>query len=203
MDEMGIEELQVWTEGWTDRVYTEGSEDPDITLAELILLYFEWMSVHKATNASARAVYSLLLLVLPKDSNAGNYALSQKMLRKILETRVQLIEICPNDHVAFIDCQHPTLAHYQHAHRTCCPVCGCDRRLYLEDGSGRTRAAKTVYHLPIGPWLRDLFRDKEVAAYLDSALSNKPAGHVTKSRGWHEKVGDYCVSSFVWLVPFR
>jgi hypothetical protein len=179
-------DFQAWAKGWQHKVYTEESVNPDITLGELLLVYFEWMSVHKATDASAKAVYDLLLLLLPDDANAGTWALSKRLLKKICESRVIKLETCPNDHVAFIDCKHPKLAHYQHSHRSCCPVCGADR--WLTRGDGKKRAAKIVYHLPIGPWLRDLFRDVEIAPFLASDYEEQPPGHVTKSRGWHAKV---------------
>ena len=130
----------------------------------------------------------MLLTLLPVDANAASWALSKSLLRKVTEQRVRKIETltCPYDHVAFIDCVHPKLAHYKHSHRTSCPVCGCDRRITLNNG--KSRAAKTVYHLPIGPWLQDLFRDAEIARYLPSDSTTKPPGHVTKSRGWNRKV---------------
>jgi len=143
----------------------------------------------QVTDACAKAVYGLLLTVLPADANAGSWAVSKAMLKKVCESRMKKIETCPNDHIAYIDCKHPKLAHYQHAHRTCCPVSGCGADRVLTLANGKKRAAKTIYHLPIGPWLRDLFRDAEIAPLLDSEASTKPPGHVTKSRGWHEKVG--------------
>jgi hypothetical protein len=36
-----------WTKGWSEKVYSDGCANPDITLGELLLLYFEWMSVNK------------------------------------------------------------------------------------------------------------------------------------------------------------
>jgi hypothetical protein len=144
------------------------------------LFYFQ------VSDACAKAVYSLLLLLLPVDTNAGSWALSRALLKKICESRVRKIDTCPNDCIAYIDCKHPKLAHYKHAHRRCCPVCGADRWVVLPDGTKRT--AKEVYHLPIGPWLHDLFRDEEMAPYLDSETSEQPPGHVSKSRGWHEKM---------------
>ena len=43
------QELKDWTKGWNDTVYNEDCENPDITLGEMLLLYFEWMSVHKVS----------------------------------------------------------------------------------------------------------------------------------------------------------
>lgn len=42
-------DFTTWSSGWHDRVYNEDSVNPDITLGELLLLYFEWMSVHQVT----------------------------------------------------------------------------------------------------------------------------------------------------------
>ena len=176
-------------------VYKEDSANPDITLGELLLVYFEWMSVHKVTEASAKAVYTIMLTILPKDSNAGSWAKSKALLKKICDTRAQKIDTCPNDHIAFYDCQSPKLSHYKHSHRRSCPVCGADRWLY--GPNGKRRAAKTVYHLPVGPWLRDLFRDPELAKYLNSEVGTKPPGHVTKSRGWYDKVQNHGIREFL------
>jgi hypothetical protein len=148
----------------------------------------------QVSDAAAKAVYDLLLMLLPHDTNAGSWALSKNLLKKVCESRVVKIETCPNDCIAFIDCKHPKLSHYQHSHRQCCPKCGADR--WLTRADGKRRAAKTVYHLPVGPWLHDLFRDDEIAPYLASDHQDQPSGHVTKSRGWHEKV-PACVSCHV------
>jgi hypothetical protein len=149
----------------------------------------EFFFLVQVTDACAKGVYNLLLLLLPPDTNAGSWALSKNLLKKVCESRVVEIETCPNDCIAFIDCKHPKLSHYQHSHRQCCPTCGSDRWLVRADG--KKRAAKTVYHLPVGPWLRDLFRDDDIAPYLASDYEDQPKGHVTKSRGWHDKVHAY------------
>jgi hypothetical protein len=47
-------DFDTWTKGWTEKVYTEDCVNPDITLGELLLLYFEWMSVHKVCLAVPR-----------------------------------------------------------------------------------------------------------------------------------------------------
>jgi hypothetical protein len=40
-------DFETWTKGWRDKVYTDDCANPDITLGELLLVYFEWMSKHK------------------------------------------------------------------------------------------------------------------------------------------------------------
>ena len=167
-----------------------------------MLVIYTWLltltECLQVTDACAKAVYTLVLTILPKDSNAASWAHSKSMLKNIFEQRVKKIETCPNDHIAFIDCVQPELAHYQHDHRKCCPVCGADRVLTLENG--KKRAAKTVYHLPIGPWLHDLFRDVEIAPSLASDSTTMPPGHVTKSRGWYDKVNAYCRHKFTFHI---
>jgi len=45
-------DFAAWSRGWHDKVYNDDSTNPDITLGELLLVYFEWMSVHKVTTCS-------------------------------------------------------------------------------------------------------------------------------------------------------
>jgi hypothetical protein len=85
-----------------------------------------------------------------------------------------------------LTCTYAQMAHYRNAHRLWCPRCGSDRTLRLENGT--TRAAKTGYYLPCGTWFRDLFKNKELSAELSGGGDERPAGHVSHSRGWHQKV---------------
>ena len=57
------EELDEWTAGWEDQIYNGEQENPDISLGEVLLLYFEWMSVHKVTDACAQAVYTIMVTI--------------------------------------------------------------------------------------------------------------------------------------------
>ena len=40
-------DFTTWSKGWREKVYHEDTTNPDITLGELLLMYFEWMSVHQ------------------------------------------------------------------------------------------------------------------------------------------------------------
>ena len=42
-------DFESWASGWNERVYNDNSVNPDITLGEMLLMYFEWMSVHKVS----------------------------------------------------------------------------------------------------------------------------------------------------------
>jgi len=64
-NELDDEEMKVWTEGWDDQVYNQECVNPDISLGELLLLYFEWMSVHKVHTMHKRArTHSFLFIIL-------------------------------------------------------------------------------------------------------------------------------------------
>ena len=43
-------DFSTWSKGWHEQVYKEDSVNPDITLGELLLMYFEWMSVHQVIS---------------------------------------------------------------------------------------------------------------------------------------------------------
>jgi len=173
---------------WNDRVFPEdGESPPDILLGELLLMYFEWMSAHKVTDACAKSAYALLSALLPADANGGSWGTARKMLEAIYDQSVVCVDLCPNDCIAYYDCKHPTMAHYKHAHRTYCPDCGADRHLTHKDGT--TRAAKTGYYLPCGTWFRDLFKIDGLGKELSTdASTRRPVGHVSRSRGWNKKV---------------
>ena len=42
-------DFSTWSKVWHEKVYQEDSVNPDITLGEMLLMYFEWMSVHQVT----------------------------------------------------------------------------------------------------------------------------------------------------------
>jgi hypothetical protein len=173
---------------WDDRVFPEdGEPPPDIILGELLLVYFEWMGTHKVTNECAQAAYRLMSMLMPTDANGGSWTSAAKMLQAVYDQSVVAVDICANDCIAFYDCKHPKLAFYKHAHRTWCPRCGADRVLTHNDGT--TRPAKQGYYLPCGTWFRDLYKIDGLGPELSTdAAGRRPAGHVSKSRGWHKKV---------------
>jgi hypothetical protein len=172
--------------GWNDRVANVDSPQNDLILGELLLLYFETISTYKLSDAAAKAIYTLMELCLPPDSNSASYQQSKNMLDQIHTQRVIKVDLCPKDCIAYINCKHPKLAHYKHYHRTHCPACGADRKITV---NGKTRAAKTGYFLPLGPYLRDCFKQDHMANERSQTDGpTQPPGHVSKSTGWHKKV---------------
>jgi hypothetical protein len=64
-DDLDDEEKEVWTQGWDEQVYKDDSVPPDISLGELLLLYFEWMSVHKVNTTTIHTpAYSYVYIIL-------------------------------------------------------------------------------------------------------------------------------------------
>ena len=105
---------------------TSAEDDDDVLLGELLLYYFEWFCVNKENDNSARGVHGLLSMLLPKTAHLlPKWSTLKALLEKCHKENVQAVHLCPNDHIAFIDCTHPKLAHYQHADRTVCPHPGC------------------------------------------------------------------------------
>jgi hypothetical protein len=178
---------------WNDKVWVDDDQaPPDVILGELMLMYFEWMGTFKPPDASAKAVYGVMNLLMPKDANGGSWYQAQKLLTAIYDNTVVAVDICPNDCIAYYDCKHPKMKHYQHAHRTWCPCCGANRRVTHADGS--SRVARQGYYLPCGTWFRDLFKVEGMPERLSTDnRDNIPSGHASKSRGWKQKVCFFCL----------
>jgi hypothetical protein len=176
------------TPTWNDPVFPlNGEKPPDIILGELLLIYFEWMSAHKVTDACAEACATMMGQLMPPGANGLKWQGAQKLLTAIYNHTVVSVDICPNDCISYYDCKHPKMAHYKHAHRTWCPRCGADRKLTHKDGT--IRSAKKGYYLPCGTWLRDLFKIPDLAKELNTeTASSRPPGHASASRGWKQKV---------------
>jgi hypothetical protein len=173
-------------DGWFNPVYNPDDERSSITLGELLILFFEWMTAHTVTDACARGVYTILNAMVPPGSNSGTWTHAKQLLENIHEQRVLPVDLCPNDCIAYYDCKHPKLQHYQHSHRTFCHKCGADR--YLTIGE-KTKPAKRGYHLPVGPWLRDGFASAEFQNERSfNSGTEQPPGHVSHSMGFYDKV---------------
>jgi len=174
---------------WYDSVYQSMDDPndqlPDILLAELIALYSEWMFAFKVTDACAKAVYVMLNTLLPEDANIGSWPQLKRALEQVTTDSVVEIDVCPNDCIAYINCTHPKLAHYKHAHRTWCPQCGTDRFLIVDRVQ---RPAKRAFYFPLRNYLQGLFGSDELAEYLPFDEGERPSGHVKNSWGWHHKV---------------
>jgi hypothetical protein len=169
---------------WDELLY--GAEDTtpsDVLLGELLLYYFEWFAAKKESKASAQAVHGLLSMLLPKDNNVPGWAHLKNLLEKVHADNVQAVHLCPNDHIAFIDCTHPKLKHYKHSHRQFCPHPGCGAARYVTNESGQQVPAKVGYYFPIDPFLRDIFKDPDLQEHLHQDVGEYPPGHTRHSKG--------------------
>jgi hypothetical protein len=176
-------------EGWGDDLSVE---DRKVLVGELLLTFFEWMCVHKPTNECARAVHAMLTLLVPPDAtNMPEWSDMLSLLDIVYKNVVIEVDLCPNDHIAFVNATHPKLiaAGYMHAHRSFCPHPGCGAARYKPaDGSGRKVPVKKGYYFPIDTWVSSIFRDGHTTAHRQHTVGEFPPGHVRRSRGFFEKV---------------
>ena len=112
----------------------------------------------------------------------------KRLLDQVHTNNVQKVDMCPNDHIAFVDITHPSMPHYKHAHRNKCPHPGCGASRYLTDKTGKTVTAKVGFYFPLDPFLLDIFKDPDLEEYLHHNMGKFPPGHTRRSRGFHEKV---------------
>jgi hypothetical protein len=164
-------------------------EGDSVLLGELLLYYFEWMSANKATDACAKGVHGLLSMLLPANSHImPKWATLKRMLEQVHKNNVEAVHLCPNDHVAFVDCTHPKLAHYQHADRTVCPHPGCGAHRYVTNQKGQKKPAKVGFYFPLDPFLHDLFKDPDLCEHAHQNVGQFPPGHTRHSKGWYDKM---------------
>jgi hypothetical protein len=178
--------------GWHEKVQPDDAPPLDVLVGELLLTYFEWMCVHKPTNECARAVHSMLVMLLPPGSSGmPEWSEVHKLLDVVYRNVVIEVDLCPNDHIAFVTATHPRLiaAGYNHGHRTFCPHPGCGAARYkLGDGSGRKVPVKKGYYFPLDSFVCSIFRDESTRPCREHTAGEFPSGHVRRSKGFYEKV---------------
>jgi hypothetical protein len=169
-----------------------GKEDNttnEVLLGELLLYYFEWYCSFKESDASAKAVHGLLSMLIPTNHNIlPQWATLKRMLEAVYHSNVKSVDLCPNNHIAFVDCSHPKLAHYQHSDRQFCPHPGCGAARYVTNRKGKRVAAKVGYYFPLDPFLQDIFKDPDLLEHMHHNTGQFPPGHTRHSKGWYDKI---------------
>lgn len=178
---------------WQQPLYESAVDNADneniISVGEILLMFFEWMTAYKPPIASTKAMHKVFSVSFPSPNNFPSWHKMHKMLDMMFESGVVQVEMCPNDHIAFADMTHPTLGHYKHAHRTTCPVCNDARYI---DNNGKKIAAKVGYYFKLDSYLASIF-NKTDTTFLrsrcwDHSTYTFPPGHIRHSRRWHEKM---------------
>ena len=98
------------------------------------------------------------------------------------------IEICRNDCIAYYDTIHLSGQFAsKNSHRTKCPICDASR--YVTDPkTGRVLPAKSMFHFQLKSYVRSLYNRPDLSAHLWHDCGDNPEGHVTRSRGFRQKV---------------
>ena len=165
--------------------YVSGMELPGITTLEVVCIMLDWMTTNKIHDTGAEDIWRRLRLFLPTVA-MPTFEEARNLVKKHKAMRIQRIEICTNDCIAYWDCKNiPEMSDYKHSHRSKCPECNEPR--WVSKG-GRLMPRKVVYFTPIGPWLQDLYRRTDLVPFLFSDADGHPEGHITRSRGYKQKV---------------
>jgi hypothetical protein len=170
----------------TKLMETDPDQTPGTLLGELLLYYFEWMSAHKVPDTCAQAVHGLLRLLLPKDNTFPAWTTLKSMLEQVYKNNVIIVDLCPNNCIAYWNPKHPKLAASRHFHRSKCPKCDATR--YLTDALRETRTVKVGYYFPLDDWMFSMFKDPDLQPNIDHDSGEFPPGHTRRSNGFHAKV---------------
>ena len=158
----------------------------------LVLLFLDWMSTHKATDEASAAVWGLLVAMAPAECVLPRFGQVKYMLKRRKNAMVRRIDICQNDCIAYYDTKHmPVMGGgaSSHWHRTKCPVCGMPR--YIDDPvTGLQQSVKVMYHFPVAGFIRSLFQRADLVPHLFWDSGEHPPSHLTRSRGFKKKVVD-------------
>ena len=68
-----------------------------------------------------------------------------------------------------------------------CPVCNTGRYV-VDPTDNKLRPAKVIFFFPIAPFVRSLFSRPDMVPHLYTDADGMPEGHVTRSRGFEQKV---------------
>lgn len=185
---------------WNDRMNDNDNEDDAATLGELLVMYFDWMTTHKVTLTCARAVHSMLNMMMPADASSfpKKYSQLQAMLNAVYDHNVQQVHLCPYDCIAYVDATHPALlvenpnipaltSGYKHAHRQFCPVCLTERYVTVK---GKQVPAKVGYFFDPDAYFAGIFRDTDPAKqpWRNHGYGEHAPGHTANSRGYYRKM---------------
>jgi hypothetical protein len=166
----------------------QSENDAQLTSPEIVLLFLDWMCKHKLTDSAAKDLWTLMTRFMPEGVDLPAFHTLKTMLHKSEDEYVQRLDICPNDCIVYWNSTHLATP-YSHAHRTLCPVCRHPR--YVTDPKDNNlKPAKTLFFFPLSPYVRSLYRRRELVPYLLHDVDHAPEGHVLRSRGFQMKIRD-------------
>lgn len=145
-------------------------------------------SLSQVKDSTAQDMWQRQQMFLPEDMQMPSFPWIKRLLHRGETKCFRRIDVCPNDCIAYWDSKLLPVQ-YKHSHRTKCPKCDLPR--YVTDpADGKTRPAKVLFHFPVGPYMRDLFSRADLVPHLYHDCCDASEGHVTRSRGYKEKVLD-------------
>ena len=169
----------------------DGDFEVDVAkVEEVLLIMYDYMAKHKATDSSSGEMWQFLRVLLPEEHNVPTFKVVKDILERHIDKTVLQIDVCINDCVAFYDANCEELAYYKYKDLQSCPKCGEDRFIY--NPSGNKMPKKFFFYFPCRYYFRDLFNMPDLVPFLynNTAATQFPEGHLQRSRGWKLKVTD-------------
>ena len=132
-----------------------------MTLLESVSELMALKSKHNITNSCYNDFVKLMDKVLPNNHKLPKNLYYATKLLAGLGLKYEKIDVCPNNYMLFWK---------EDASLSCCKHCKESRYIEVvnEEGQWMTTkvAAKQLRYMPIKPWLKWLFLDKEIARHM-------------------------------------
>lgn len=159
-----------------------------ITLGEVLLVMFDWVAAHKASNTSTADVWKILKALVPPGVVPGTFAVAERILRAHLIDAVVVIPVCRHDCIAFYNFKSETLKHLQYADLDRCPE--CKELRHVTDRKGKTKESKVMYWFPSQLYWDYMFSQPNLIQHLynDLSCSVSSVGAIRSSDGYWAKV---------------
>lgn len=146
--------------------HDEGAQgDGPLSEMEMVVMILDWMAVYKVPDETANDMWARVKAMLGQDVAAVKFSSAKAIVKKFHEESVEVVELCINDCIAFVDCPNLKDLVYMYSHRDKCPKCG-EKRWLVDPKTKKMCARKVVYYRSLDSYLRSLFNQPELVSYL-------------------------------------
>jgi hypothetical protein len=95
-----------------------------LTEMQLVVVMLDWMAVYKVADETAKDMWKRVKAIIGDGVDRAKFNSAKRIVMEFHREQVQIVDLCINDCIAFVDCPHIKDFQYMHSHRTKCPRCG-------------------------------------------------------------------------------